>query len=91
MTPIEKAKWLAEFWGQIAAGKTAQEFYRNQWRDVSQGELAGPDAGSDLAEWRIKPEQRRMWMRASEFTYSKEEASEWKTKGWTVTEWLEVV
>jgi hypothetical protein len=91
MTPIEKAKWLADFWAQVAAGRTAQEFYKNQWHDVSQGELAGPDAGSDLAEWRIKPEQRRMWMGARGATYEEEEAAKWKTEGLKVTEWQEVV
>jgi hypothetical protein len=91
MTPIEKAKWLADFWAQIAAGKTAQEFFQGKWHDISAGELAGPDAGSDLDEWRIKPEPKRMWMGARGGTYDEKEAAKWKAEGLKVTEWLEVI
>jgi hypothetical protein len=93
MTPQEKAKWLAEFYAAVAEGKTPQTYKSpTEWTDVAPDNCREmPTIGNDPNRWRIKPEPRRMWMRASEFTYSKEEASEWKTKGWTVTEWLEVV
>jgi hypothetical protein len=93
MTPIEKAKWLAEFWAQIAAKKIAQEFFQGEWHDISADELVGPDAGSDLDDWRIKPEPRRMWLKSNYGTpiYDPTIAAELREKGETLTEWQEVI
>ena len=91
MTPIEKAKWLADFYAQAASGKTIQfrsNNPNNDWRDIR---FDGPARGSDLSNWRIKPEPRRMWMGARGATYEEEEAAKWKAEGLKVTEWLEVV
>jgi hypothetical protein len=93
MTPIEKAKWLAEFWAQIAEGKTAQEFFQRKWQDIDKNDLVGPDAASNLEKWRIKPEPRRMWLKINYGTpiYDPATAAEWRKQGLTVTEWLEVI
>jgi hypothetical protein len=101
MTPQEKAKWLAEFWAQIAAGKTAQVQrsmnIRDEWEDVREEELVGPNARSNSDAWRIKPEPRRMWVcispdkQAIHETEDKGIADELKAADYTVTEWIEVV
>jgi hypothetical protein len=94
MTPQEKAKWLAEFWAQIAAGKTAQTNENGGWIDVQFEPLAtnyAPNMMSNPNTWRIKPEPRRMWTDCGGCTYNEKEAAEWKAKGLTVTEWLEVI
>jgi hypothetical protein len=93
MTPIEKAKWLAEFYGAVAAGKTAQEFFQQKWQDIPVAELIGPDmgSGSDPDTFRIKPEPRRMWQTCGHPTHDEKQAAEWKAQGLSVTEWLEVV
>lgn len=97
MTPIEKAKWLADFWAQVAEGKIAQLYLvkDKKWYDVSPEDRAGPDRYSDLSLWRIKPEPRRKWevddKGVREWTYDKAEADGWKSRGFSVTEWVEVV
>jgi hypothetical protein len=95
MTPIEKAKWLAEFWAQIAEGKTAQVYntIAQSWNDIPTDNLTGPNAKDDHKPWRIKPEPRRMWLKRNYGTpiYDPTTAAELKEKGETVTEWQEVV
>ena len=91
MTPIEKAKWLVEFYGAVAAGKTVQESFSGKWRDCATSGLVGPDMCSNLDFWRIKPEPRRKWEINGHETYEEKKAAEWKARGFTVTEWLEVV
>jgi hypothetical protein len=92
MTPIEKAKWLAEFYGAIAEGKTVQQLFSGKWRDNATNDLVGPDMSSNPDFWRIKPEPRRMWEAESGLiTESQKEAAEWRKQGLTVTEWVEVV
>jgi hypothetical protein len=94
MTPIEKAKWLAEFYGAVAEGKTAQTNENGEWIDVRFEPLAtnyAPNMMSNLNGWRIKPEPRRMWMGLRGATYEEEAAAKWKAEGLTVTEWVEVV
>ncbi len=95
MTPQEKAKWLADFWAQIAAGKTAQVQRSmnlcDEWEDVREEELVGPNARSNSDAWRIKPEPRRMWTWDKASTDKKHIADEWKAQCFTVTEWQEVV
>jgi hypothetical protein len=94
MTPIEKAKWLAEFYGAIAEGKTAQfrKSARFPWGDISDEIRLGPCLASDTDTWRIKPEPRRMWLKSNYGTpiYDPTTAAELKEKGETVTEWQEV-
>jgi hypothetical protein len=93
MTLQEKAKWLAEFYGAVAEGKTAQfrKSARFPWGDISDEIRLGPCLTSDTDTWRIKPEPRRMWTDCGGCTYNEKEAAEWKAKGLTVTEWLEVI
>ncbi len=95
MTPQEKAKWLADFWAQIAAGKTAQVQrsmnLRDEWEDVREEELVGPNARSNSDAWRIKPEPRRKWDCGPHQTYDAELASSWIKSGWHVIEWVEVI
>jgi hypothetical protein len=91
MTPQEKAKWIAEFYNAVAAGKTVQESFSGKWRDCAASGLVGPDMCSNLDFWRIKPEPRRMWTDCGGCTYSEKEAAEWRAKGLKVTEWQEVV
>lgn len=69
-----------------AAGKTLQ------WMGEDQPDQQGPSMHSDLSDWRVKPEPRRMWTteRCGE-TQCEERAAEWKRKGYTVTEWQEVL
>lgn len=105
MTPEEikaKSLELAALYTAKANGRTLQ--YRvafdgtNQWMDHLDG--TGPHWGSDMSNWRVKPEPRRMWETpsASAFsnnhnarTYHQDEADKWKSKGCTVTEWQEVL
>jgi hypothetical protein len=95
MTPIEKAKWLAEFYGAIAEGKIAQVLYKDLWQDRPTDSTSGPTLSSSPTHWRIKPEQRRKWevddKGVREWTYDKAEADGWKSRGYTVTEWVEIV
>ena len=100
MTLQEKAKWLTDFWAQIAAGKTPQIrslANRNKWEDIPAKELMGPNTGSDYSAWRIKPEPRRMWScvspdkQASHNTEDKDIAIGLMASHYTVTEWQEVI
>jgi hypothetical protein len=91
MTPIEKAKWLAEFYGAIAEGKTAQVIYKDSWQDRPTDSTSGPTLSSSPNHWRIKPEPRRKWETSSTETYNPLVATEWRKQGLTVTEWVEVV
>jgi len=91
MTPQEKAKWLAEFYGAVAAGKTAQVFFADSWHDQPIDILKGPAMLANPENWRIKPEPRRMWTDCGGCTYNEKEAAEWKAKGLTVTECVEVI
>jgi hypothetical protein len=99
MTPIEKAKWLAEFYGAVAAGKTAQIYSSKtqSWVDVQTDYLDGPNIAADWKPWRIKPEPRRMWScvspdkQASHNTEDKDIAIGLMASHYTVTEWLEVI
>ena len=94
MTPIEKAKWLAEFYNAVAEGKTAQTNENGKWIDVRFEPLAtnyAPNMMSHPNSWRIKPEPRRKWETSSDETYNPLVADEWKAAGLTVTEWLEVI
>lgn len=105
MTPQEKAKKLADFYTQIAAGKTVQArclLYPEQWYDIPENAIAfeqivaTPNMGSNLDNWRIKPEVQKCWSIFSGteglvediFTFSKKEAEEWKANGYEVTEWI---
>ena len=100
MTPEEikaKSAELAAFYTAKANGKTLQ-FLTDEWSDYEHD--AGPGIQSDLSRWRVKPEPRRMWETpsASAFsnnhnvrTYHQDEADKWKSKGCTVTEWMEVL
>jgi hypothetical protein len=93
MTPIEKAKWLAEFYGAVAAGRTVQTRENGSWIDVRFEPHAtnyAPNMMSNYNSWRIKPEPRRMWS-CGVTTFDEKEAATWKAKGLTVTEWMEVV
>ena len=91
MTPIEKAKWLAEFYNAVAEGKTVQVNGVNGWIDVPLDYPDMPAMFHTLSRWRIKPEPRRMWTDCGGCTYNEKEAAEWKAKGLTVTEWVEVI
>jgi hypothetical protein len=93
MTPIEKAKWLAEFYNAVAEGKTAQIYSSKtqSWVDVQTDYLDGPNIAADWKPWRIKPEPRRMWQAGCHETYDADVAAKWKAQGFTVTEWQEVV
>ena len=100
MSPDEikaKAATLAELFAAKAAGKTLQ-YLTDSWSDYEND--AGPSMLSDLSRWRVKPEPRRMreTPSASSFsnnhnvrTYHQDEADKWKSKGFTVTEWQEVL
>ena len=103
MTPQEKAKKLADFYTQIAAGKTVQArclLYPEQWYDIPENAIAfvgTPNMGSNLDNWRIKPEVQKCWstflsdtegLVEDIFTFSKKEAEEWKANGYEVTEWI---
>ncbi len=94
MTPIEKAKWLSEFYAAIAEGKTAQvQGMNGKWIDCHTVDY-WPGMGSALNskhEWRIKPEPQRRWTCNGEETANVMVASKWRTQGFQVTEWLEVV
>jgi hypothetical protein len=97
MTPIEKAKWLAEFYGAVAAGKTAQIYSSKtqSWVDVQTDYLDGPNIAADWKPWRIKPEQPRRWQidrgMMIETTNSKQQADKWKEEGLEVSEWVKVI
>jgi hypothetical protein len=100
MTPIEKAKWLAEFYGAVAAGKTVQTRENGEWIDVRFEPHAtnyAPNMMSNYNSWRIKPEPRRMWTcvspdkQASHNTEDKDIAIGLMASRYTVTEWQEVV
>ena len=95
MTPQEKAKWLAEFYGAVAAGKTAQIYSSKtqSWVDVQTDYLDGPNIAADWKPWRIKPEPRRMWLKSNYGTpiYDPTIAAELREKGETLTEWQEVI
>lgn len=99
MTIQEKAQWLSEFYAAVAAGKTVQ-CMADKWEDVGPDNLCGPDMTSDVDDWRIKPEPRRMWQTPNASvafpdketrTYHPDVAAGWKAKGYPVTEWVEVV
>ncbi len=96
MTTQEKAKWLAEFYGAVAEGKTAQEFFQQKWQDIPVAELIGPDMGSGPDTFRIKPGPRRKWEIESDLlggttTENNQKADEWKARGLDVIEWVEVI
>jgi hypothetical protein len=96
MTPIEKAKWLAEFYNAVAEGKTAQTHENGEWIDVRFEPLAtnyAPNMMCNPSSWRIKPNPRRMWKyeAGGDVTYNRLVAAGWRKQGLTVTEWLEVV
>jgi hypothetical protein len=90
----EAAQWLIDFYSAVARGKTVQVKGANGgWIDCHTVDY-WPGMGSALNskhEWRIKPEPRRKWETSSEETYNLLVASEWKVKGFIVTEWMEVV
>jgi hypothetical protein len=94
MTPIEKAKWLAEFYNAVAEGKTAQTNENGKWIDFRFEPLAtnyAPNMMSHPNGWRIKPEPRRKWEAGCHETYLAEVASSWRQRGWVVQEWVEVI
>jgi hypothetical protein len=93
MTPIEKAKWIAEFYNAVAEGKTMQTCDGlKEWTDVPLDDYQDmPTMCHTLTRWRIKPEPRRKWETSSTETYNPLVAAEWRKQGLTVTEWLEVV
>jgi len=98
MTPIEKAKWLAEFYGAVAAGKTVQTRENGEWIDVRFEPHAtnyAPNMMSNYNSWRIKPEQPRRWQidrgMMIETTNSKQQADKWKEEGLEVSEWVKVI
>ena len=95
MTPQQMSDKYAELAALHAAranGKTLQLFSikDESWDDVP-GFINGPDADSDLARWRVKPEPRRMWSTTGSTTFNEAEADEWRVKGYKVTEWVEVL
>jgi hypothetical protein len=95
MTPEkirQQAAALAEIYAAVANGKTLQAKSTHGWRDVS-GEH-GPGMSSSLHCYRIKPEPRRKWEIGGDCystTWSADEAADWKSRGYAVTEWQEVV
>ena len=97
MTPIEKAKWIAEFYNAVAEGKTVQVNGVNGWIDVPLDYPDMPAMCHTLSRWRIKPEPRRMWTcvspdkQASHNTEDKDIAIGLMASHYTVTEWMEVV
>jgi len=88
------AQWLVDFYSAVTQGKTVQvEGTSGEWIDCHTVDY-WPGIGAALNakhEWRIKPEPRRMWTDCGGCTYNEKKAAEWKAKGLTVTEWLEVI
>ena len=93
MTPQQKAKWLSNFWAQIAEGKKAQEAIGSRWKDVETNKLVGPNMSSNHYHWRIARDPRNKWEKEghSVSTYDSKVAAEWKADGWSVIEWVEVI
>jgi hypothetical protein len=93
-----KSAELAALYTAKANGRTLQIECNDGWKGCD--DCNGPTMQSDLSRWRVKPEPRRMWetFSATPFrtdsyvrTYHQDEADTWKSKGCTVTEWLEVL
>ena len=88
------AQWLVDFYSAVTQGKTVQvEGTSGEWIDCHTVDY-WPGIGAALNakhEWRIKPEPRRKWEINGHETYEEKKAAEWKARGFTVTEWMEVV
>lgn len=92
----EEAREHARLLLEWAEGKTLQKLVTGKWIEYLSNDLP---AISDPSFWRIKPEPRQKWETGSasiggncyHTTFSAEEAAGWKSRGYTVTEWEEVL
>jgi hypothetical protein len=92
MTPDEikaKSAELAAFYTAKANGKTLQVEYSDGWKNWVEDN--GPTMGSDLSRWRVKPEPRRMWVCGESTTIDRFTAENWKSRGYKVTQFVEVL
>jgi hypothetical protein len=97
MSEQEKAREKARLLLEWADEKTLQQLGKpGQWNDYT-AKLSPTIL--DPSRWRIKPEPRRKWETGSasiggdcySATYSEKTAAEWKSRGYSVTEWQEVL
>lgn len=94
-----KSLELAALYTANANGKTVQMLRDGKWTDSTIGVWSadtlsyGPNFGSDLSRWRVKPEPRRRWEveYTKAQTESEDTAKKWKAAGYSVTEWQEVL
>jgi hypothetical protein len=95
MTPDEiktKAAELAALYTSLAAGKQLQFHYGETfpiWVDCKP--MDAPRLSSDLSYYRVKPEPLRMWVCGESTTIDRFTAENWKSRGYKVTEWVEVL
>lgn len=96
MTEQEEARERARLMLVWADGKTLQlvSGQPKEWIDYT-GKEAPVIRSSSC--WRVKPEPRRKWERvvtggsSTSRTENPEIAADWKARGYTVTEWMEVL
>lgn len=85
-----QASVLVALYSAMAEGKQLER----QWADGSWREagVVGPTPSSDLARWRVKPQQRRYWMWTDMMvvTESSQVKDEWERSGIEVIELKEV-
>ena len=98
MSEQEKASEAARLLLEWADGKTLQQLGKQgEWTDYVSEKLPIILVPSC---WRIKPDPRRKWeiaiaplggLRSRSITFCATTAENWKSAGYTVTEWMEVV
>jgi hypothetical protein len=90
----QKAALLVEFYQAVVNGERLEfQAVDKYWHDTGETTLKrGPDLGSDLRLWRVKPKPlRKMWTTENHGeTYCEERAAEWKRHGIPMIEWQEV-
>lgn len=89
MSEQEKAREIARLILAWADEKTLQQLLDDgKWDDYT---IRGVPEIYDPSCWRVKPEPRRMWTSHISVTSCAEQAAVWKARGYTVTEWMEVL
>jgi hypothetical protein len=92
MTPDEikaKAAELASLYTAKSEGKTVQLKTNIGWLEWSG--LGGPNMGSELSIWRIKPEPQRIWISGTAWTDSPVIAAALREVGQEAREFVEVL
>ena len=92
MTPEEikaKASKLAALYTAKANGKTVELKTNIGWLEWSG--IGGPNNGSDLSIWRVKPEPQRIWISGTAWTDRPVIAAALKEAGQEAREFVEVL